>query len=163
MFGRVSGTVRNMTLDRATVNGMQSPWATQLGVLAGFNSGNIDNVHATNSSVMGSRNPHVVGGLVGNYFWGDISNSSFSGNVLGNAGSTAIGGLVGQVQDTPRAEISNSAAHAYIAGGSYDNPANGTAVGGLVGRNLAPNCATCAAAARSRCSMPMPAWEGWSA
>ena len=137
MFGRVSGTVRNMTLDRATVNGMQSPWATQLGVLAGFNSGNIDNVHATNSSVMGSRNPHVVGGLVGNYFWGDISNSSFSGNVLGNAGSTAIGGLVGQVQDTPRAkQISNSAAHAYIAGGSYDNPANGTAVGGLVGRNL---------------------------
>ena len=137
MFGRVSGTVRNMTLDRATVNGMQSPWATQLGVLAGFNSGNIDNVHATNNSVMGSRNPHVVGGLVGNYFWGDISNSSFSGNVLGNAGSTAIGGLVGQVQDTPRAkQISNSAAHAYIAGGSYDNPANGTAVGGLVGRNL---------------------------
>lgn len=137
MFGRVSGTVRNMTLDRATINGMQSPWATQLGVLTGFNSGNIDNVHATNSSVMGSRNPHVVGGLVGNYFWGDISNSSFSGNVLGNAGSTAIGGLVGQVQDTPRAkQISNSAAHAYIAGGSYDNPANGTAVGGLVGRNL---------------------------
>ena len=164
MFGRVSGTVRNMTLDRATVNGMQSPWATQLGVLAGFNSGNIDNVHATNSSVMGSRNPHVVGGLVGNYFWGDISNSSFSGNVLGNAGSTAIGGLVGQVQDTPRAkQISNSAAHAYIAGGSYDNPANGTASAAWSAATLAPNCATCAAAARSRCSMPMPAWEGWSA
>ena len=67
------------------------------------------------------------------------------------------------VQDTPRAkQISNSAAHAYIAGGSYDNPANGTAVGG--GRPQPwRRTARRAAAARSRCSMPMPAWEGWSA
>ena len=130
----INGTVRNLKVDRAIVSGSQSPQAMQLGVLAGSNFGNISNVHVTNSMVIGSRNSHVMGGLVGNYLWGDINNASFSGNVVGNANSTAIGGLIGLAQETPRAkQISNSWATAYISGSGHRG---NVAVGGLVGTNM---------------------------
>ena len=129
----INGTVRNLKVDRAIVSGSQSPQAMQLGVLAGSNFGNISNVHVTNSMVIGSRNSHVMGGLVGNYLWGDINNASFSGNVVGNANSTAIGGLIGLAQETPRAADQQQRATAYISGSGHRG---NVAVGGLVGTNM---------------------------
>ena len=138
MFSNISGAVRNLKLDRATVNGSRTQNGTQLGVLAGINSGDISNVHVTNSTVIGSHNSHVIGGLVGNFLWGSINNTSFSGKVEGNANSIAIGGLIGILDNKTRyaQHISNSSANAYISGSGRRD---GVAVGGLVGRNVGGN------------------------
>ena len=115
-------TIKNLKLDNFYIDGtdISNNLFTGTGALAGFNEGNIDNVHITDSDVIGLFN---TGGIVG-YNKGTINNSSFEGSVGLVGLNLNTGGLVGYNTGT----INNSSVVGDINGGLK--------VGGLAGNNF---------------------------
>ncbi|MFH0933581.1 MAG: MBG domain-containing protein [Pseudomonadota bacterium] len=115
MFGRIAAgsAVSNLTLANASVTG-----SSNVGALAGWNEGVIDNSFVSGANVGGGSN---VGGLAG-YNAGDIQNSYASGGTV--AGASSVGGLVGVNANTIGAS--------HVSGGDVSGS---TGVGGLVGNN----------------------------
>lgn len=116
LFGYVgvSGRINNLGLIGGSVAGQ-----TKVGALAGWNSGNINNSHAS-TTVTGTSSE--AGGLVGTS-QGEIRNSHATGAV---SGGLAVGGLVGWGQGV----ISDS----YATTGTVT--ASNSRAGGLVGYML---------------------------
>jgi hypothetical protein len=114
LFGEIrpSGTVRNLGLIGGSVKGDDDGC---VGMLVGYNSGNIINSYAT-GTVSGNVE---VGGLAGDNN-GTITRSYATGAV---SGSRYVGGLVGNNNGT----ITQSYATGAVSGGYY--------VGGLAGDN----------------------------
>ena len=139
LFGRNEGTIRRIGVTDADITGHYD-----VGILAGYNHGIIEDSYSTGASVgehnvgglVGEndedavitrswssavvRGPTDVGGLVGSN-GGDITHSHATGIV---SGENEIGGLVGE---THRGIISNCYATGQVWGFEQ--------VGGLVGRN----------------------------
>ncbi len=115
LFGAVCGTVKNLTVENATVSGLiidsNSGAPNGIGVIVGStnNGAKIDNVHVKNATVSGNR---YLGGIVG-YMDGDLTNCSVT-------------------------DITLTATPDLQANGTYDN---GDKVGGVVGYLQGPgNC-----------------------
>ncbi len=101
------------------------PEENQVGLFGSVLAGRIENIGLTNASVIGNRR---VGGLVGYYLKGIVSQSHFRGNVTG---VEIVGGLVGS--------------HHFASIRDCHSAGNVTAqevVGGLVGENegIVENC-----------------------
>jgi hypothetical protein len=97
LVGSNSGTISN-SYATGSVSG-----SNYVGGLVGYsNLGEITNNYAT-GNVSGSN---YVGGLVGINFEGSISNSYATGDASGGAGSSNIGGLVGE--NSSRSKVTNS-------------------------------------------------------
>ena len=98
LFGSVSGTIKNLTLNASvTISDGNSNWVN-VGLLCGTLTGTLENCHATNcniNSVIPTNNGHgiSVGLLVGKMYGGTLNYSSGVGNVTGNG---RVGGLVGE-------------------------------------------------------------------
>ena len=88
LFGKVSGTVCNLRLSNANIQG-----DSYLGALCGYNSGTIRNVRVLSSSVLGTN---YVGGICGDSD-GPVSACFMSGSVTAT-GDTA-GGIVGYAEN----------------------------------------------------------------
>ena len=139
LFGRNEGTIRRVGVTNADVTGNYD-----VGILAGYNHGTIEDSHST-GSVLGSHNvgglvgendedavitrswssafvrgPTDIGGLVGSN-GGSITFSYATGEVRGE---NEVGGLVGE---SHRSAISNCYATGIVRGFEQ--------TGGLVGRN----------------------------
>jgi filamentous hemagglutinin family protein len=147
LFGRNSGTIRDLGLVGGSVSGS----GFHIGGLVGFNiGGSISNAYATGSvsggsgfnigglvgssyqssitnsyaSVSVSGSGYYLGGLVGTNYQGSITNSYATGTVTGSSSSNSVGGLVG---GNYHASITNSYATGAVTGNN--------AIGGLVGYN----------------------------
>ena len=124
LFADVAGTLADLQLVNANVQGNSSQTAGPTGVLAGLNEGTIVGA-ATNGSVSGTAGNYAyVGGLVG-MSAGSIAYSHSAANVT--AGSSGVpGGLVGNAYS---GTIYASSATGSVSGGQ------GSEAGGLVGTN----------------------------
>ena len=120
LFGRNEGTIRRLGVTDAEITGNYD-----VGILAGYNHGVIEDSYSTGSA----RGEHNVGGLVGENDADAIITRSRSSADVG--GPTDVGGLVGS--------NGGSITHSYATG-----DVSGTdEVGGLVGeshRSLISNC-----------------------
>ncbi|PMY70713.1 MULTISPECIES: GLUG motif-containing protein [Pseudomonas] len=135
LFGTNAGQISNLNLERISASGASSTYYnTQVGTLAAVNMGSIRNVKAKDVRVTGASHLNSLGGLVALNLAGDITNSSASGQVIGNQYTFAMGGLVGENITNPDgvAKITNS--HADIALRGQMN-ADSKGAGGLVGSN----------------------------
>ncbi|MDD3456858.1 GLUG motif-containing protein [Sphaerochaeta sp.] len=117
-FGAQSGVISGVIRDVQLVN-VQICGKSDVGSLAGFSSGAIDNCHSAGTV---SGNYQYVGGLLGGVS-GSVDNCSFTGSVSGL--SNWVGGLVG----ASTGSISHSSASGSVEG-TYST-------GGLVGRTVA--------------------------
>ena len=132
LFGYVddaNAVIKDLTLINPNVNaaGDSDRVASLVGYLKG---GTITGCGIDGGSVTGGR--YCAGGLVGNNFYGTISNCRSSASVTGGA---ATGGLVGRSYGT----IENCYAAAGITGTGYYT-------GGLVGDNRSGTISSCYAA-----------------
>ncbi|MEJ0078380.1 MAG: GLUG motif-containing protein [Alphaproteobacteria bacterium] len=141
LFAAIGGTgvVQNLTLANATIAATTGGAPSQfVGVLAGQNSGHIDNVHVINATPAvstvdaGIFSGVITGGLVGqNQSGGQITNSSSAAHVMAGNGTTGPsggntgGGLVGFNQG----QVTGSNASGTVEGGVN------AFIGGLAGRN----------------------------
>jgi len=117
--GRFTGSLDGKTYDISGLNiKRQSGWYVGLFGAIGA-GGEVKNVGVINVNITGN---HRVGGLVGDNYNGNISNSYSTGNVTGEQ---EVGGLVGK---NDNGNISNSYSTGNVTG---DNK-----VGGLVGDNI---------------------------
>ena len=89
-FGNVKGTVKNLTIKKATVTPEGGRYSAAL-VGRLHNGGTIENCHVEESSV--TINHWQVGGLVGQNNNGNISNCSVKGSTI--TGMAAVGAIVG--------------------------------------------------------------------
>ena len=101
-FGNLEGTVKNLTIDNASVSSY-----AYTGALAGrFNSGLIENCHVTNSQV---ENSYWQGGiLIGQVNAGENTESVVKGCTVSSSSITsasAVGGLSGPVTATEGGKI----------------------------------------------------------
>jgi hypothetical protein len=120
LFTSVSGTIKNLGVDVNIKIEGSGGYRPTVGGLVAYNSGTIENSHAT-GNVEGDGH---VGGLVGHNDKGTIENSHATGNVKSDGGSSFYtGGLVGYNIGT----IENSYATGNVEGNSI--------LGGLVGIN----------------------------
>ena len=114
LFGRSNGTIGNVTITDATVEGR-----TRQGGLVGYLSGGgtVENVAASNVTADGA----FVGGLVGYVRDGTIRNATVT--AVNVSGRDSVGGLVGYLSD------------GVVRNGTVDSDIGGTAgnAGGLVG------------------------------
>ncbi len=99
-FGNLRGTVKNLTIDNATVN---VPVKFAAVLVGRMNSGTIDNCHVTNSSVTASD--WTVGGLVAQLNDGTIKNSSVEGTTV--TGYAAVGAIAGVALNSGERTIEN--------------------------------------------------------
>ncbi len=101
LFGSITGTVKNLKMDKATVTSYH-----YAGAIAGFSSANvgmaIENCHVTNSTIIsvpqpwgdGYDNGDKAGGIIGYMVTGDVvNNCSVTNTTIG--GYRDIGGIVG--------------------------------------------------------------------
>ena len=112
LFGRNEGTIKRVGLTDADVTGNYD-----VGILAGYNHGTIEDSHST-GSVLGSHN---VGGLVGENDEDAVITRSWSSALV--RGPTDVGGLVGS--------NGGSITHSYATGAINGE----NEVGGLVGES----------------------------
>ncbi|AZE47665.1 filamentous hemagglutinin [Pseudomonas chlororaphis] len=135
LFSANLGQISNLNLERISASGAYSThYNTQVGTLAAVNMGSIRNVKAKDVRVTGASHFNSLGGLVALNLNGDISNSSASGQVIGNQYTFAMGGLVGENVSSAGgvAKITNSHADVSLSGQMvYD----AYGAGGLVGSN----------------------------
>ena len=120
LFGRNEGTIRQVGVINANVTGHYD-----IGILAGYNHGIIQDSHSTGSAT----GEHNVGGLVGENDEDAVITRSWSSAAV--RGPTDIGGLVGS--------NGGSITHSYATG----NVNGENEVGGLVGeshRSTISNC-----------------------
>ncbi|WP_167693120.1 GLUG motif-containing protein, partial [Sphingomonas azotifigens] len=113
LFGWNQGTIRNVSLERASVEGNNL-----VGGLVGLNSGGVIGSSVSNGSVRGFS---VVGGLAGSND-GTITQSSVFGSTTVRASTESVGGLVGA--NTGAVSVSYA-----------DSRVSGSSAGGLVGLN----------------------------
>ena len=92
LFGNVSGTIKNVNLDNATIDLAVGRFA---GALVGRlkDGSRVENCHVSNSTV--AINEWQVGGLVGQNSLGNVVNCSVTGSTI--SGKAAVGALVGLV------------------------------------------------------------------
>lgn len=126
LFGQVSGTVRNITLDDVSITGTASGKVGSVaGVLAG---GTLENVNSTANVDVSSN---FVGGLVGSVEGSNkatIANSTFTTPEDGKVeGSKHVGGLVGYV-NASSLDITGSENN-----GAVSTKVKDSNVGGLIG------------------------------
>lgn len=133
LFSSSAGIIRNLNLASMYVTSTNANVASMsIGALAGRNTGMIDNVKVTNTTVNGDAyRANVVGGLVGTNQKGTISNSAFSGSVFSNTYTSSVGGLVGVNRSSGK--ILSSQASGFVSGVLQHNGLGG--IGGLVGFN----------------------------
>jgi len=137
LFAASSGTIRNVKLTAIEVGPPSaSLLPVSIGALVGRNSGEIIHVSTDQTSVAGLgfyRN--VVGGLVGSNAGGRIDRATVGGIVVAGPGTVAIGGLVGENQNSGlnRGRITRSVAHNAVSGPILPDELGG--MGGLVGVN----------------------------
>ncbi|MCA8053468.1 two-partner secretion domain-containing protein [Burkholderia cepacia] len=135
LFAANTGRIANLTLEKITARafGSADSAPVSVGVLAGYNMGEISNVKAKDILVSG-RGRTIVGGLVGSNWSGQIDRASVSGRVEGDKDAMSVGGLVGENltvlwPNRGDAIISNSRADVQVSSQSAGN------TGGLVGLN----------------------------
>ena len=101
IFGSNAGVIKNLVIEGANMEDAAA--ATQIGILAGQNSGTISNVRIrfnTGDKIENTGNASYIGGLVG-YNTGNIDNCTLEGGpftieVTGAyTGSVHVGGLIG--------------------------------------------------------------------
>jgi filamentous hemagglutinin family protein len=114
LFASNSTTVRDLNIVGGSITG-----ASNVGALAGTNSGNIIQV-SSSAAVFGDT---YVGGLVGQTGGGTITRSTASGAITATNG--VVGGLIGQVNS---GTVSLSSATGPVT-------SSGNYVGGLIGNN----------------------------
>ena len=155
LFGYVGrgGELRRINIQNAIIK--TGPGSKRVGILAGFNMGNINDCSVTGSvsggiycigglagynsgiianccsmaSVSGENYSYYIGGLVGRNE-SQIYRCCAKGSVTGGHGSTSLGGLVGDSSDTS-SSIINSYASTSVFGGSMSRY-----LGGLVGKGI---------------------------
>ena len=121
LFGFVTGTVKNLGVNRATIGG-----GNYTGALVGrLNGGTVDNCYAKAVTVTGTGN--YTGGLVGQANGGNVKNSCIVGGSVSSSG-THLGGLIGSA--TNNAKIDTCYSSISVSGTSASATAN---IGGLVG------------------------------
>jgi len=137
LFSSSTGIIRNLALTSMAVSSpTSSSMPLSIGTLAGRNTGLIDNVRVSATTVYGDNyRPNVTGGLVGTNQGGTISNSTFSGDVYSGSATHTLGGLVGvNVRRlSTKATILDSHAAGTVSGNLLLNDLGG--MGGLVGAN----------------------------
>ena len=127
LFGALSGTAKNFTVENAVIEHISTGDATDNGVavVAGslYKSGAIDNVHVVNATVNGNR---YVAGIAG-YVYGDITNCTVTDSKL-----TATPNDVSDVSDD---QVATVALLAVASEDGEDGPKydNGDKVGGIAG------------------------------
>ena len=132
LFGTVSGTIENLTLNASvTISSGGTNWVN-VGLLCGTLTGTLENCHATNcniNSVITTNNGHgiSVGLLVGKMSGGTLKYSSGVGNVTGNG---RVGGLVGEAEGNVIYGCSFIGEVVAVAVGDKDKP---DAAGGICG------------------------------
>ena len=132
LFGSVSGTIKNLTLNASvTISESGTNWVN-VGLLCGTLTGTLENCHATNcniNSVIATNNGHgiSVGLLVGKMSGGTLNYSSGVGNVTGNG---RVGGLVGEADESVIYGCSFIGEVVAVAVGDKDKP---DAAGGICG------------------------------
>lgn len=135
LFGKVSGTIKNLNIDNFKIEGTTG-YNGHCGAVAGmlYERGSLENVHVTASIKVSAR---YVGGLVGGIEKDGgiftITNCSFSGSVQGNK---EVGGLVGYVKIGTNLTIANCTNNGTVtATQTSTSSASYTAggVGGLIG------------------------------
>ena len=130
LFGTVSGTIENLTLNASvTISSGGTNWV-KVGLLCGTLTGTLENCHATNcniNSVITTNNGHgiSVGLLVGKMSNGTLKYSSGVGNVTGNG---RVGGLVGEAEGNVIYGCSFIGEVVAVAVGDKDKP---DAAGGI--------------------------------
>ncbi|WP_412022003.1 filamentous hemagglutinin N-terminal domain-containing protein [Burkholderia cepacia] len=135
LFAFNAGRIANLGLHRVWTSAVVPyGWSpASVGTLAGYNTGTISDVKATNVAVSGVGRT-IVGGLVGSNFGGSIERASVLGRVDGGADALAVGGLAGENisfigPGGDDAMIRNSRADVQVVSTS------GGSAGGLVGDN----------------------------
>lgn len=129
LFARVIGSVYNLRLEKAFMDGRQGTSSHKVGVLAGYvgADGSLHNCRAE-GIVLGRDSGSALnecGGLVGSNS-GSITDCTFEGKVNGG-NSVYTGGLAGHSSGT----ISNCKVSAQVTG-AYEH-GNGSNAGGIVG------------------------------
>ncbi|MHC4119779.1 MAG: GLUG motif-containing protein [Planctomycetota bacterium] len=132
LFGCIGsgGAVRRLNLQNATVE--TGPGSRRVGILGGYNRGNINDLHLQNATVKIGPGSGRVGILVGDNS-GNINDCNVTGSVSG--GKSCIGGLVG----INRGVIGDCRSVASISG---ESPSY--SIGGLVGKNESQIFSCCA-------------------
>ncbi|WP_335582975.1 filamentous hemagglutinin N-terminal domain-containing protein [Cupriavidus malaysiensis] len=135
LFAVNSGHIANLGLDKVSAQAVVPyGWSpASVGTLAGYNTGSISDVKATNVYV-GGEGRTFVGGLVGSNWGGSIERAAVMGRVVGGRDAQAVGGLVGEnisfmAPGSDDAMIRNSRADVQVVSYSTGN------AGGLVGEN----------------------------
>lgn len=125
LFGYISstGTVEDLTLENAAITGGNT--TCNIGSLAGWNDGTIEDCHA-NASVAAGSDSYDGGGLVG-WNQGTIRHCSARGTVTGGDYVTDFGGLVG---GSFNGIIEDSYSASAVSGSGMS-----TDLGGLAGYN----------------------------
>ena len=90
LFGKNTGTIKNLKLDEVDITGRN-----EVGALCGFNTGTIQNIDVTNELVQGVSK---LGGVIGENS-GNVSGVSVVSNVIGINNGSSIGGLIGYYGD----------------------------------------------------------------
>lgn len=128
------GTIKNITFDGAKIvvgkAGDDVGGGKYVGVISGASRGNFDKCHVTNSKlkcVANGADSEIMGGLVGHFIVGKITNSCFNGTIDGR---NSVGGIVGYLQrsgTTSFASVTNCIAAGTVSGVN--------SVGGIVGQS----------------------------
>jgi filamentous hemagglutinin family protein len=122
LFGYSSGTLTNIGVINANIISSGSS-QSQIGMLAGYNGGNISNSYSS-GTITATNNNYAIGGLVGDLA-GSINNS-YSNAIINSQAGFAIGGLVGSI-------FNNSIITNSYSTGSIMGTNNTDVTGGLIG------------------------------
>ncbi len=143
LFGYVNGgTVKDLTIENASVKSIYTTNTTYVGTLAGYTTNTtIENISITGEgkveAIDGTKTKYI-GGLIGYINEGTISDSNSSVDILAQNGPINAGGLIGYVctgiagSGTEYMNISN----VYATGNVNSNSTGTQYVGGLIGRGL---------------------------
>ena len=112
----LGGAVKNLKLTNVNVSGNMS-----VGAVAGWSKGTISGC-SVSGNIKGSQS---VGGVVGNSYYGNVTDCSVEGMVIGTGKFSKAGGIIGNADNTHVTECHSSA---IVEGISY--------VGGIVGMGM---------------------------
>ena len=119
----LGGAVKNLKLTNVNVSGNMS-----VGAVAGWSKGTISGC-SVSGNIKGSQS---VGGVVGNSYYGNVTDCSVEGMVIGTGKFSKAGGIIGNADNTHVTECHSSA---IVEGISY--------VGGIVGMGNGSNITAC--------------------
>ncbi len=119
LFASSSGAIGNVSLTNASVNGLND-----VGILVGNNTGVITTA-AVSGIVTGANGGSGIGGMVGTATTGSNITDSESSATVSAAGSSLVGGLIGE--NTGTGTLADVYSTGSVTGSSF--------VGGLIGEN----------------------------